>query len=261
MQKIYKGILADLDGTVYRGRTLIPGVEKVYHDLLRKGVKWLFLSNNATRLASDIAQSLRGLGLEASDDQVVNSAAALLHVISISYRGSRVLVVGEAVLVQGLEQAGAIVVDDPIQTDVVVVALDTGLTYDKLKRAHIALQHGALFWATNMDHAFPVENGFYPGAGSIVAALATAADRPPDRVFGKPSTDMATIALELLHLPRESCLVVGDRMETDILFARNAGIDSALVLTGATAAVDVAKYAYSPDYTVNSIADLAQLIE
>jgi 4-nitrophenyl phosphatase len=261
MKKIYKGILADLDGTVYRGRTLIPGVEQVYRDLSQKGVKWLFLSNNATRLPSDIAKRIRGFGLEASGDQVVNSAAALLYALSKSYRGNRVLVVGEPGLALGIEQAGASLVEDPLQADLVVAALDTGFTYDKLKRAHLAIQHGALFWATNMDSTFPVENGFHPGAGSIVAAIATAAGRPPDRIFGKPSTDMAALALEVLDLPRESCLVVGDRMETDILFAKNAGIDSALVLTGATTAADIANYAYSPDYVLDSIVDLARLVE
>jgi 4-nitrophenyl phosphatase len=261
MKKTYKGILADLDGTVYRGRTLIPGVAQVYSNMSQKGVKWLFLSNNATQLPSEMASRLRGLGLHTSDDQVVNSAAALLHALSTDHRGSRVLVVGEPGLAQGVERTGAIVMEDPLQTDLVVVALDTGFTYDKLKRAHIALQRGAPFWATNMDRTFPVENGFHPGAGSIVAALATAAGRQPDHIFGKPSTDMAALALAVLGLPRESCLVVGDRMETDILFATNADIDSALVLTGATTKADIANYPYAPNYILNSIAEIGQLIE
>jgi HAD superfamily hydrolase (TIGR01457 family) len=261
MKKAYKGILVDLDGTVYRGRTLIPGVDTVYLELSRKGIRWVFLSNNATRLPPEIAKRLRELGLDASDDQVVNSASALLQTLSKSYPDSRVMVIGEPGLVQGIEQAGAGLAEDPFQTDLVVVALDTEFTYDKLKRAHIAIQHGALFWATNLDHTFPMENGFYPGAGSIVAAVATAAGRPPDHVFGKPSTDMAALALEVLNLPAKECLVVGDRMDTDILFARNAGIDSALVLTGATKAEDVANYSYSPDYTLQSAADVARLIE
>ncbi|HMK35129.1 MAG TPA: HAD hydrolase-like protein, partial [Desulfomonilaceae bacterium] len=131
---------------------------------------------------------------------------------------------------------------------------------DKLRRAHVALQHGAQFWATNTDGSFPVEHGFYPGAGSIVAAIATAAGRQPDLVFGKPSTGMAELALQILRLPRTSCLVVGDRMETDILFARNAGMSSALVLTGATKVTALCKYPYGPDYILDSIAHLAEVM-
>lgn len=259
-EKHYQGILADLDGTLYRGRTLIPGAKELYLDFVGIGIKWLFLSNNAARVAPEIARRIRELGLGVSDHQVVNSASALFHVISRYHLGVRILVVGQPGLARGIEEAGAAIVEDPFQTDIVVAALDTGITYDKLKRAHMALQNGALFWATNMDATFPVEDGFLPGAGTIVAAIATAAGRQPDRVFGKPSPDMAVLALELLDLPRESCLVVGDRMETDILFAKNAGIKSALVLTGATAAADVSRYTYSPDYTLNSIVDLRHLM-
>lgn len=260
-KKKFQGILADLDGTLYRGRTLIPGAKELYHDFLEQGIQWMFLSNNAARVAPEIANRIRELGLDVSDRQVVNSASALTHAISKDYRGSRVLVVGQPSLVKGIEQAGAVVVEDPVQADIVVTALDTGITYDKLKRAHLALQMGALFWATNMDAAFPVENGFHPGAGAIVAAVATAAGRQPDRVFGKPSPDMAILALDILGLPSETCLVVGDRMETDILFARNAGIQSVLVLTGATSNEDLPKYSYSPDFVLDSIANLRQLID
>jgi 4-nitrophenyl phosphatase len=92
-----------------------------------------------------------------------------------------------------------------------------------------------------------------------VAAVATAAGRPPDRVFGKPFPDMALLALETLKLPASSCLVVGDRMETDILFAKNAGMPSALVLTGATSRSDIAKYSYAPDHVFESLVDIAGL--
>jgi 4-nitrophenyl phosphatase len=257
----YRGILADLDGTLYRGRTLVPGAKELYQDFVEQGIQWMFLSNNAARVAPEIANRIRELGLDVSDRQVVNSATALTHAISREYRGSRVLALGQPSLVRGIEQAGAVVVEDPVQAEIVVTALDTGITYEKIKRAHLALQNGALFWATNMDATFPVENGFHPGAGTIVAAVATAAGRQPDRVFGKPSPDMAILALDVLGLPRDSCLIVGDRMETDILFAKNTGIRSVLVLTGATSTEDLPKHSYSPDFILDSIADLRQLMD
>jgi HAD superfamily hydrolase (TIGR01450 family) len=260
-EKHYKAILADLDGTVNRGNVLIDGVCDVYNDLSGKGFPWLFLSNNASSLAVDLARKIRGLGIPAADRQVLNSATALIHTVQREYRNSHVMVIGQPRLIEGLEQAGAIIENDPLRTDIVLTAMDRGFTYEKLTHAHIALQHGAYFWATNLDATFPVADGFRPGAGSIAAAVAAVAGRPPDRVFGKPSPDMAWIALELLELPAESCLVVGDRMETDILFARNAGMASALVLTGASSRSDIAMYDYRPDHVLESIVDVGSLLD
>ncbi len=261
MKKKYLGILADLDGTMNRGRELIPGADTTYKNLSQRGIRWVFISNNATRLPADIAQRITDLGIPVTESQVVTSASALFQSLSKDYRGAQIMVIGEDRLVQGVQSAGCIITTDPRLTDIVVVSRDTGFTYDKLEKAHLAIQNGARFWATNLDPTFPVPGGFLPGAGSIVAAVAATAERPPDRVFGKPSPDIAGIALQTLGLEPESCLVVGDRMETDILFARNAGLDSALVLTGATSRSDLETYSYAPDYVLESIAGLDSLVD
>jgi len=258
-RKTYQGILADLDGTVNRGSILIPGAAATYKELVRKGIRWVFVSNSATRLSSDLAAKMGALGLEVTANQVVNSAAAVINALRKHFTGKRVMVVGEPRLVEGIEGAGAEITDEPSRTDIVVAAMDTGFTYDKLRRAHIALQNGALFWATNMDASFPASHGFLPGAGSIVASIATASGRPPDRVFGKPSPDMAELALEILNIEAESCLMVGDRIETDIVFAKKAGIDSALVLTGASTKEDLTWSSYQPEYVFESISDIVRL--
>lgn len=259
--RTYKGILADLDGTINRGGTIIPGADATYLELAKRGLKWVFVSNAATRLASDIAAKINRLGIPVADGQVINSAAALLRTLVNEWRGARVMVIGEPKLIGGIKEAGFAVTDDPDATDLVTVALDTDFTYDKLRRAHRAIQNGAVFWATNLDPTYPVADGFLPGAGSVVAAVATAAGRPPDRIFGKPSPDMAFLALELMDLDAESCLVVGDRMETDILFAKNAGMDAALVLTGATVRERLGEYDYAPDYVFDSINEIRTLFE
>jgi 4-nitrophenyl phosphatase len=260
-KKRYLGILADMDGTVNKGNLLIDGVQEVYKSLSEKGAAWLFLSNNAKAPAADLAGKLTGLGLHVTPDQVVNSASALIRTLKKDHLGARIMVVGEPKLIHAVQEAGSFIESDPMKTNIVVVALDTGLTYEKIKLAHIAISHGAQFWATNLDPTFPVPGGFHPGAGSVVASIATAVGRPPDRVFGKPATDMAILALEMLQLSKDSCLVVGDRMDTDVLFAKNAGMDSALVLTGATSRTDLAKYDYSPDYVFDSIADIEPLFD
>jgi len=260
-KKLYTGILADLDGTVNRGRLLIEGADRVYKELSRRGIRWMFVSNGATSLASDLAQKLRAMGLPVSEDQVVNSAAPLIRVLKQEYYGARVMVVGESRLVEGVRGAGAMVTDDPQEIEIVISALDREFTYEKLKRAHQAIQRGAQFWATNLDATFPSADGFLPGAGSVVASIITAAGRPPDRVFGKPYPDMAFLALEVLGLSPEECLVVGDRMETDVLFAKNAGMDSALVLTGASNREQLKDFPQSPQYVFDSIVDVASLFD
>jgi 4-nitrophenyl phosphatase len=258
-QSVYQGILADLDGTVNRGNLVLDGAQQVYAELSGRGIRWMFLSNNATASAAGLAGRISKLGLKVTEEQFVNSASAVFHTLKESYQAARIMVVGEPKFIDGVQRAGAIIEEDPFKAEIVLVALDKGFTYDKLKRAHIGIQHGAAFWATNLDATFPVPDGFLPGAGSVVASIATAAGRPPDKVFGKPEPDMAFLALDILGLPAETCLVVGDRMETDVLFARNAGMDSALVLSGATSRVDLANYDYAPDYVFDSIADIQGL--
>lgn len=259
IKKSYRAILADLDGTVNRGDRLVPGAEEVYRELTESGVRWVFLSNNATVLAADLAEKISALGLPVSENQVVTSASALIDGLKKECPTARVMVVGEERLSQGLRNAGIRVENGTCRVDLVVTAMDRHFDYEKLRKAQAALLAGALFWATNLDASLPVADGFLPGAGSIVAAISTAAGRTPDRVFGKPSPDMASLVLELLGLPAALCLVVGDRMETDILFSRNAGIDSALVLTGATSREDLARFPYTPDYLFDSISDLRTL--
>ncbi len=255
----YKAVLADMDGTINRGDTLIAGADDVYRELSEAGVRWLFLSNNGSTLASYLASKITRLGLPVSEDQVINSASALIREVARNFVHSRIMVVGQPRLIQGLEGVGVTITDDPSDTDIVVVALDRYFTYEKLKRAHRAIQMGALFWATNLDATYPEADGFSPGAGSVVASISTAAGKQPDRVFGKPSTDMAELALERLGLEASACLVVGDRMDTDVEFARRAGMSSVLVLTGATSMTDLPKYSFSPKYILDSIADLGKL--
>ncbi len=257
----YRAVLCDLDGTTNRGKTPIQGAATVIRNLTQKGIRWMYLSNNATLLASHMVARINDLGFPVSEGQVVNSASALIHTLTKDRQDAVVMVVGEPLLIEGIEAAGIRVTEDPSAADIVITAMDRGFSYDKLNRAQNAIHRGALFWATNQDASLPVEDGVLPGAGSIVAAVAVAAGKQPDRVFGKPSPDMAQFALEILGLEPESCLVVGDRMETDILLAKNVGMDSALVLTGATSTQDLLNFPFTPDHVLESIADLPDLFD
>ena len=252
----YKLILADLDGTVNRGSLILPGVMETYEKLIRNDVKWIFLSNNATVQDVDLCQKIREWGLDVNPHQVINSASVLFSYIEAKAKGTRLMVVGQPRLVEGCLRSGAKITDDPKRTDAVVVALDRNFTYDKMRRAHKAIQAGAGFWATNLDVTFPDEENFSPGAGSVVASIATAVGYPPEKVFGKPSPDMAEMAIKRLGVERSECLVVGDRIDTDMLCARNAGVDFAMVLSGATTRQTLDQVNLKPEYVFEDITGL-----
>ena len=136
----YRALLVDLDGTINLGNDLIPGADRVYRDLSELGIRWLFLSNSATALARDLALKISKLGLPVSEDQVINSASALLREVQRNFLGAKIMVVGHERLKQGLVASGAVISGDPSATDIVVVALDTQFTYEKMKLAHRAIQ-------------------------------------------------------------------------------------------------------------------------
>jgi HAD superfamily hydrolase (TIGR01450 family) len=255
----FKGILADLDGTVNRGKVLIQGAKETYERLSAQGVKWLFLSNNASVLAEDLAERIRKMGVPVQDREVLNSASVLISILETEFPGARVMVVGERRLIEGIKGAGAVITEDPKGVDVLVSAMDRGFTYDKLARAQAAVLNGALFFATNTDVSFPAEHGLLPGAGAIVAAISAACGKGPDRVFGKPSRHMASEALRRIRAPAGDCLLVGDRMSTDILFGLENGMSTALVLTGVTSAADLESFPYRPDFVFESILEIQRL--
>jgi 4-nitrophenyl phosphatase len=257
----YKAILADLDGTVNRGSLLIPGVRQSYEKLKNFGIHWLFLSNNATVQDVDLCENLKKWGLLVDPGQVINSASVLFDHLQGKALGINLMVVGQPRLVEGCLQAGASITDDPKKTEAVVVGLDRHFTYDKMRRAHKAIQAGAHFWATNLDVTFPDEENFSPGAGSVVASIATAAGVQPEKVFGKPSADMAEMALLRTGVKRSECLMVGDRIDTDLLCARNAGMDCAMVLSGASTRRMIEECSIKPEYIIEDISCLEHFYE
>ena len=145
------------------------------------------------------------------------------------------------------------------QPDAVVVGLDLGFTYDKLKAAHIALQRGAHFIATNADTTLPTEDGLVPGAGSIIAALAAASGRQPI-VIGKPETPMLEMAMLRMGTRPEETVMIGDRLDTDILAGERAGMPTVLVLTGVSTRDDLADAEALPDVVVSDLPSLVEIL-
>ncbi len=254
-----KGFIVDLDGTVYLGDALIPGSAETIAWMRRRG-RVIFLSNKPTDSPAAYAAKLCGLGVPTEDEEVITSVAIAIQYLRENRPGARFHLIGESFVESRLLDAGLIVGRTPDETDIVVVSLDRGLTYAKLHHAYLAARAGAEVYATNPDLVCPTDRGGIIDAGASIAALEALMGRPVDKVFGKPSPEMAHAARRLAGSTTEETLVIGDRVETDIAMGIEAGMRTALVLSGATDSQSVERASFRPDVTVSSLADLPQAL-
>lgn len=245
--------ILDLDGVIYHGRVVIPGACESIDRLRSSGSRVIFLTNNATRTREVIARRLKDMGIHCRAGDVISSAYAASVYIKEKYGSSTIYPVGEQGLFVELERAGHTI--NGLDADYVVTGLDREFTYEKLTRAMQLLLNGAGFIATNTDAMLPIENGFLPGAGSMVAAIQAASGVMPD-VVGKPNKPIMDVLLSEYGLKSEECILVGDRLETDILAGIRAGMRTVLVLTGASGMEDIGSSGLQPDTVLDSIADL-----
>ncbi len=223
-------VVCDLDGVVYRGREAIPESRSALERLREAGRPLLFATNNSSRTPSEVAEKIRSVvGFEVRVDEIATSAQAAANLVPPET--TTCLVVGGRGIVEALEERGLKVQDSAEQAECVVVGLDRNITYEKIAAAATAVRRGAYFVATNLDSTFPTPSGLHPGAGSLVASIATASGRKPV-VAGKPEIAM----IELIRgRGVDEAWVIGDRMDTDIALASNAETwKSILVLTGVT---------------------------
>jgi glycerol-1-phosphatase len=230
-------LLLDLDGTVFRGKAPTPGAVE---SLTAVDARPLFVTNNASRSAADVAAHLCDLGFTAGGDDVVTSAQTAARLLAEQLpAGSRVLIVGTDSLAAEVAAVGLDPVHDFADQPVAVVqGLSMTLGWPELAEAALAIRAGALWIAANLDFTLPTERGLVPGNGSLVAALRAATGADP-QVAGKPGPAMLRDALARgrFHAP----LVVGDRLDTDIAAAAAAGLPSLMVLTGVGTADDVVR--------------------
>lgn len=229
-----RGVLFDLDGTIYRGTEVIPGAREAVEALRAAGIRCVFASNNPTATSLDYSHRLSGLGIPTAESEVLTSGGVAAEWLRKTHPGASVFVVGETSLIRELQAAG-IEVTDSEQAGVVLAAFDRTFSYAKWNTAFQALRRGALFAATNPDVTCPVsDGGLIPDCGGITAALEATSGRRVDVVFGKPSRIMAEAALDRLGVGAGEALVVGDRLETDIQMGQAAGVRTVLVLSGVT---------------------------
>ncbi|MBS3737195.1 MAG: HAD-IIA family hydrolase [Candidatus Bipolaricaulota bacterium] len=260
MLEDFDGFIFDLDGTVFLSNELLPGAADVIEELRSREKRIVFLSNKALQRRNAYAEKLSRLGIPVDEGQIVNSSLVTARFLANNEPEASAYVVGEQPLIEELESHGVRISSDPAEINYVVASFDRDFHYDKLKIAYEAIKNGARFIATNSDRTCPVKGGELPDAAGMIGAIEGVTGKDVEMVAGKPSNYMLQSALEILGVGKERCLLVGDRLETDIKMALENGITAALVLTGVTSEDVVENSEINPDFVLDDIGKLKSLL-
>ncbi|ORX47527.1 2-phosphoglycolate phosphatase [Hesseltinella vesiculosa] len=277
----YDNFLFDCDGVLWHGDQAIPGVIEVMNKLRAKNKRICFVTNNSTTSRVNFHKKFDRIGIEANLDEIFSSAVAtasyLKHIVKLP-ADKKVYVIGmngiteelgkEGIQSFGGEADNGVWPNDPIPNDpsvaAVVVGLDTQVNYRKYAKAFTYLRNnpGCLFIATNGDTTFPIHGSLFPGAGAIQAPLVTALNRQPDAVLGKPAQNMMEAIFAQYDFDKSRTVMVGDRLDTDIDFGLQAGLDTLCVLTGVTSEDQLLSTSNTtnPTYYMDSFADFSKVL-
>jgi 4-nitrophenyl phosphatase len=255
-----KAVILDMDGVLWHGDTPLPGMADLLHFLRGRRIGFLLVTNNSSLTPESYSQKIGRLGAEVVPDEIITSAVATGDYLKTTARpGERVFVIGEDGLKQAIQKAGLRIASvDDLQADYVVCGMDRDLNWIKLANATINLRRGARFIGTNPDLTFPTEEGIAHGNGAILAALTAASGKKPV-IIGKPFPYLFQQSIRRLGVPKTRIAVIGDRLETDILGAKRAGLKSILVLTGVTDRRKARTGPFPPTWIVKDIPSLLRI--
>ncbi len=251
-----KSIISDMDGVIYRGKQLIPGAQNFVQRLLESKVPFLFLTNNAEQTPIDLKLKLEQLGIHGlTEDNFITAAMATAMFLKAQNRKPtpKAYVIGGAGLMNELYNVGFSISES--NPDYVIVAKSSSFGFEQLKKAVRFIDQGAKFIGTNPDMIDPVEGGMEPAAGTILAAIAAATGKKP-YIVGKPNALMMTLATRKLGVHPDNAVMVGDRMDTDIVGGMEAGMTTALVLSGVTTPEIMEQFPYRPDHVFNNVGEI-----
>jgi 4-nitrophenyl phosphatase len=250
-----KSYVIDMDGVIYRGDLCLPHVPEFLKALDDNGIPFLMATNNSTKSPEEFAEKLQKMGIDLAADRILTSSVATRGMVEERYpKGTGVCVVGMEALHRAMFHDGYFVPAGK-EAQVVVSGGHFGLTYDDLRKACLAIRAGADWFATNGDTTFPTEEGIIPGSGAIIAALHAATDKSPV-VVGKPSTGMIDEAMHSLGTSAPETVMLGDRLDTDILAGERAGLPTMLVMTGVTSQAELDASDIVPDVIIDDLAPL-----
>jgi NagD protein len=248
-----KNYITDMDGVLIRGTSLIPGADRFIEQLQERGIPYLVLTNNPMYTARDLTHRLATIGLNVPEERIFSSAMATAYFLDSQRPDGTAFVIGDSGLTEAIHKVGYVITD--IKPDYVVLGETKTYNYEMLTKAIRLINAGARFVATNPDVSGPSERGIVPACGAVAALIESATGKAPFFV-GKPNPLMMRTALNFLGVHSEDTMMIGDRMDTDIVAGVESGLMTALVLSGVTQREDIDQYPYRPGLVLDSIADL-----
>ncbi|WP_455382285.1 HAD-IIA family hydrolase [Salinispira pacifica] len=248
-----QGIICDMDGVIYHGNRLLPGVREFLEWIRKTDKSFLFLTNSSERTPRELREKLARLGLDVGLEHFYTSALATAAFLSSQHPGGTAYVIGGNGLINALYEAGFAMND--VNPDYVVVGETLSYTYDTITQAINLVEKGARLIGTNPDLTGPGERGIVPATGAIISPIELATGRRAYFV-GKPNPLMMRQGLKRLGCRREDAIIVGDRMDTDIVAGIESEIDTILVLTGVTSLEEISRFPYRPRFVLGGVADM-----
>lgn len=253
--KSKNGFICDMDGVLYHGNRLLPGVHKFVEWLHVENKKFIFLTNSSERTPEELQEKLKRLGIEADKSHFYTSALATAAFLASQKPGGSAYIIGEAGLINALYNVGYTM--NNVNPDYVVMGESKAYSYERIEHAINLVIKGAKLIGTNPDTTGPGERGIVPATKALISPIELATGKNA-YFIGKPNPLMMRIALKKLDCTREETIIIGDRMDTDIVAGIESGIDTALVLTGITDSKIMKSFAYMPHFVLKGIADLVK---
>lgn len=249
-----KGFICDMDGVIYHGNRLLPGVKEFVDWLYREKKNFLFLTNSSERSPKELQQKLGRMGLDVDESHFYTSALATARFISKQAPGCSAYVIGGAGLIMALHDAGITMND--VDPDYVVIGEGNTYNYENIRRAVRLVLKGAKLIGTNSDLTGPSEDGIIPACRAMISPIEMATGQSA-YFIGKPNPLMMRTGLRILGVHSEEAAMIGDRMDTDMVAGIETGLDTVLVLSGVTDRSDIKKFPYRPRLVLNGVGDIA----
>lgn len=250
-----KGFICDMDGVIYHGNKLLPGVKEFVDWLYREKKNFLFLTNSSERSPKELQIKLARMGLEVDESHFYTSALATAKFISSQAPGCSAYVIGGAGLVTALHDAGITMND--VDPDYVIIGEGNTYNYENILKAVKLVMRGAKLIGTNSDLTGPAEDGIIPACRAMISPIEMATGQKA-YFIGKPNPLMMRTGLRILGVHSEDAVMIGDRMDTDIVAGIETGLDTVLVLSGVTDHNEIKKFPYRPRLVLNGVGDIPE---
>lgn len=253
-----KGFICDMDGVIYHGNTLLPGVKEFVKWLTKNNKEYLFLTNNSQKSCMELHQKLTRMGLDIPKENFYTAALATASFLK-SQKATSAFVIGDSGLFNALDKVG--IVFNDVDPEYVVIGETENYNFESIKKATVLVNKGARLIGTNSDITTPTEKGNVPACKALIAPVEYATNKKAYFV-GKPNPLMMRDAMHIFHqknIHSADVAMIGDRMDTDIIGAIESGLDSVLVLSGVSSRDTIAQYPYQPKYVLDGVGQIPDL--